>query len=123
MKRLAVSIAIISAIVILESWGLFWVRDYTADLSSQLTALSQQLDHPEEVLEQLDRIEEQWHENRKLMSLFIHEKVMDDFEENAAEARLRLQTGEPEAALRLQMAAEAAKEIWEREKPSLQNVL
>lgn len=122
MKRLTISIGILAIVVALEIWGLFWVRDYSAELSDRLTKMSAQVGE-QDLLPQLNEMEEDWQQHRRVMSLFIHEKLMDDFESNLTEARYRLLTDQPEADLWLRMAADAAAEIWEMERPTLQNIL
>jgi len=124
MKRLAVIVTILTAIVLLEGWGAFWLRDYSEELSVRLTALSEQVDKaPGRVLGELTGIREEWTERRKILSIYIHENPMDNFERDLTQAIFRLEKGDGEAALWMRMAADAATEIWEREKPTIQNIL
>lgn len=124
MKRLTVIVTILTAIVLLEGWGAFWLRDYSERLSGSLTALSGQVDGaPDRVLRELTGIREEWTERRKILSIYIHESPMDNFERDLTQALLRLENGDGEAALWMKMAADAATEIWERERPTIQNIL
>lgn len=124
MKRLSLIVAILTVIVLLESWGALWLRDYSEELSAELTSLSGQVDSsPDAVLEELTRIHGEWTKRRKILSIYIHENPMDSFERDLTEAILRLEEEDGEAALWMRLAADAAAEIWEREKPTVQNIL
>jgi len=119
MKRLSLILTILGFVIAAELAGLTWVKDYTNDLSAELTALSRQ----EDILPRLEEIRGEWDSRRRIMSIFLHERTLDHFEESLTDAALRIRTDETDAAFWLQTAADAAKGIWESERPDLQNIL
>ena len=118
MKRLGLILAILAVVTAAEIRGLAWTKDYTAALSDRLTALSETRDP----LPALTELETEWERNRRLMSVFLHERPLDSFEEKLAAARALALSGADPSALLLE-AAEAAVHIWQNERPDLQNVL
>lgn len=118
MKRLGLILAILAVVTAAEIRGLAWTKEYSAALSDRLTALSEAQDP----LPALDDLAEEWEQNRRLMSLFLHERPLDSFEDRLASARSHASAGTDPSALLLE-AAEAARHIWQNERPSPQNVL
>ena len=74
-------------------------------------------------MRQLETLEARWKEKRRVLGLYVHEAAMNEFEMDLAEARVRLERDDEEAAILLRVAAEAAAAIWERERPTLPNIL
>lgn len=124
MKRLTLITAILAAIVVLESFGMAWLKDYSEELHETLHTLSEQAEiSPDDTLNELEALESRWKEQRRVLGLYVHEAAMNEFEMDLAEAKVRLERGDKEAAILLQVAAEAAAAIWERERPTLPNIL
>lgn len=124
MKRLTLITAILAAIVVLESFGMAWLKDYSEELHETLHTLSERADvSPDDTLNELEALESRWKEQRRVLGIYVHEAAMNEFEMDLAEAKVRLERGDKEAAILLQVAAEAAAAIWERERPTLPNIL
>ena len=124
MKRVTLITVILAVIVALESWGMAWLKGYSEELYGTLNTLSAEAENsPDNALRQLETLEARWKEKRRGFGVYVHEAAMNEFEMDLAEARVRLERDDEEAAILLRVAAEAAAAIWERERPTLPNIL
>ena len=119
MKRLILIFAILLFIAVGEYTALFRTKQYTDSLSAALTSLSSE----EAPLRALETLEKEWFSRRKLMSLFLHERSMDEFERLLYRAKLHAAADDSDTALLLLEAAAAAENIWQSERADLQNIL
>ena len=119
MKRLVLILSILFFIAVGEYTALARTKQYTDDLSLKLTALCEE-SFP---LSKLEELEKEWHNRRKTMGLFLHERPLDEFERLLSEAKIRAGQNSSDTPFLLLEAAAAAGKIWENERPSLRNIL
>lgn len=105
-----------------------WLHQYTRDLKEQMEQLSFSAVQGEKVQTELRAIYADWEEYQRMLGIAIREEHLDEVGKHMkrAEFLTRLpeeQQNKEELAMELMEAADAAEELWQKEKISIQNIL
>ncbi len=105
-----------------------WLHRYTQELKEQMEQLSYSAGLGEEVQTELRAISSDWEEYQKGLGAIIREESLNEVEKHIKKAELLTQMTDQqeirqELVMELREAADAAEELWQKEKVSLQNIL
>ncbi len=105
-----------------------WLYSYTTGFSAQMESLSISAQNGEKVLHEIQAVHADWERYQKWLGAAIHEENLNDLESHIKRAEMLAGFPENEVyrrdlVLELLEAADAAEELWQKEKLSLQNIL
>lgn len=116
MKRVKLITAILILILLLQGWGLWHLHQYAEQLSGELQSIATNASLP-----QLEELTRSWEKERQILGLYLHEAPLDLVEENLYAAMDAMAMEESPAPM-LYEAIRAAKDLWRREIPTLDNI-
>ena len=128
MKRMVILLSLVGVILSSGAASQVWLHQYTRDLKEQMEQLSFSAVQGEKVQTELRAIYADWEEYQRMLGIAIREEHLDEVEKHMkrAEFLTRLaeeQQNKEELAMELMEAADAAEELWQKEKISIQNIL
>ena len=128
MKRMVIMLSIVGTIFACGTVSQVWLQGYTKNVSEQLTQLSEDVGSGNGVQHEISALLAEWHQYQKWLGVWTMENNLDPLESHLKNAEALAQYPKDETylhQLRLELlsAADAAEELWEKEKVSLQNIL
>ena len=128
MKRMVIMLSIVGTIFACGTVSQVWLQGYTKNVSVQLTQLSEDVGSGNGVQHEISALLAEWHQYQKWLGVWTMENNLDPLESHLKNAEVLAGYPEDETyrhQLRLELlnAADAAEELWEKEKVSLQNIL
>ena len=128
MKRMVIMLSIVGTIFACGTVSQVWLQGYTKNVSEQLTQLSEDVGSGNGVQHEISALLAEWHQYQKWLGVWMMENNLDPLESHLKNAEVLAGYPEDETyrhQLRLELlnAADAAEELWEKEKVSLQNIL
>ncbi len=128
MKRMVIILSIVGTILACGTMSQVWLQGYTEDMSTQLNLLSEAVGNGDEVRHEISAILAEWQQCQKKLGVWTTENYLDQLESHLKNAEMLSKYPEDETyrhqlRLELQNAADAAEELWQKEKISLQNIL
>ena len=128
MKRMVIMLSIVGTIFACGTVSQVWLQGYTKNVSVQLTQLSEDVGSRNGVQHEISALLAEWHQYQKWLGVWTMENNLDPLESHLKNAEVLAGYPEDETyrhQLRLELlnAADAAEELWEKEKVSLQNIL
>lgn len=128
MKRMVIILSIVGTIFACGTVSQVWLHDYTKNVSAQLSRLSEEVGSGNELQYEISALLTEWHQYQKWLGVWTMENNLDPLESHLKNAEALAKYPEDETylhQLRLELlgAADAAEELWEKEKVSLQNIL
>ena len=128
MKRMVIMLSIVGTIFACGTVSQVWLQGYTKNVSEQLTQLSEDVGSGNGVQQEISALLAEWHQYQKWLGVWTMENNLDPLESHLKHAEVLAGYPEDETyrhQLRLELlnAADAAEELWEKEKVSLQNIL
>lgn len=128
MKRMVILLSLVGVILASGAASQIWLHQYTRNLKKQMEQLSFSAVQGEQVQTELRAIYADWEEYQRMLGMTIREEHLDEVEKHMkrAEFIIRLpeeQQNREELAMELLEAADAAEELWQKEKISIQNIL
>lgn len=128
MKRMVIMLSIVGTIFACGTVSQVWLQGYTKNVFEQLTQLSEDVGSGNGVQHEISALLAEWHQYQKWLGVWTMENNLDPLESHLKNAEVLAGYPEDETyrhQLRLELlnAADAAEELWEKEKVSLQNIL
>lgn len=128
MKRMVVLLSLVGVIFASGAASQIWLHQYTRGLKEQMEQLSHAAVQGEQVQAEIRAIYADWEEYQRMLGMAVREEHLDEVEKHMkrAEFMTRLpaeQQNREELAMELLEAADAADELWQKEKISIQNIL
>lgn len=128
MKRMVIMLSIVGTILACGAVTQVWLHQYTEDMSVQLELLSEAVGKGDPVRHEIGAILSEWDQCQKHMGIWASENVLDQVESHLKNAEMLSHYPDDETyrhQLRLELlnAADAAEELWQKEKISIQNIL
>jgi hypothetical protein len=128
MKRMVVMLSIVGALLTCGVVSQVWLKNYTEQMSDQLELLSDAVGSGEEIRYEIGAILNEWEQYQKRLGLWTSENYLDPLESHLKNAELLSRYAEDDTyrhqlRLELMSAADAAEELWQKEKISVQNIL
>ena len=128
MKRMVIMLSIVGTIFACGTVSQVWLQGYTKNVSEQLTQLSGEVGSGNELQHEISALLAEWHQYQKWLGVWTMENNLDSLESHLKNAETLAKYPEDETyrhQLRLELlsAADAAEELWEKEKISLRNIL
>ena len=128
MKRMVILLSLVGVILASGAASQIWLHQYTRNLKEQMEQLSFSAVQGEQVQIELRAIYADWEEYQRMLGMTIREEHLDEVEKHMKRAEFitRLpeeQQNREELAMELLEAADAAEELWQKEKISIQNIL
>lgn len=125
MKRVVVSVAIVICIVGGGVWYLSWLKGYTEDFADSLIVVQEEAEqNPAVALEVFEALIADWEGKQRIISMIAHEHNLNRVDEALQESFVYLAQGRlPEFQWQIQLAAFAVSDVYQKELPTLQNVL
>lgn len=128
MKRMVIMLSIVGTILACGAASQVWLHDYTEDMSTQLNLLSEAVGNGDQVQHEISAILADWDQCQKKLSVWMSENNLDQVETHLKSAEMLSHYPDDETyrhQLRLELlnAADAAEELWQKEKVSIQNIL
>ena len=128
MKRMVVLLSLVGLLLGSGVMSQKWLHGYTGSLKSQMEELSQAVQHGENVKYEIRAIRADWTRYQQWLGAEAHEDKLDQLEVHIKRAEML--AGFPdsdvyrrELVLELLEVGDAAEELWEKERLSLQNIL
>lgn len=128
MKRMVIMLSIVGTIFACGTVSQVWLQGYTKNVSEQLTQLSEDVGSGNGVQHEISALLAEWHQYQKWLGVWTMENNLDPLESHLKNAEVlagypKDETYRHQLRLELLNAADAAEELWEKEKVSLQNIL
>ena len=128
MKRMVVLLSLVGLLLGSGVMSQKWLHGYTGSLKSQMEELSQAVQQGENVKYEIRAILADWTRYQQWLGAEAHEDKLDQLEVHIKRAEML--AGFPdsdvyrrELVLELLEVGDAAEELWEKERLSLQNIL
>ena len=128
MKRMVVLLSLVGLLLGSGVMSQKWLHGYTGSLKSQMEELSQAVQQGENVKYEIRAIRADWIRYQQWLGAEAHEDKLDQLEVHIKRAEML--AGFPdsdvyrrELVLELLEVGDAAEELWEKERLSLQNIL
>ena len=128
MKRMVVLLSLVGLLLGSGVMSQKWLHGYTGSLKSQMEELSQAVQQGENVKYEIRAIRADWTRYQQWLGAEAHEDKLDQLEVHIKRAEML--AGFPdsdvyrrELVLELVEVGDAAEELWEKERLSLQNIL
>lgn len=128
MKRMVVLLSLVGLLLGSGVMSQKWLHGYTGSLKSQMEELSQAVQQGENVKYEIRAIRADWTRYQQWLGAKAHEDKLDQLEVHIKRAEML--AGFPdsdvyrrELVLELLEVGDAAEELWEKERLSLQNIL
>ena len=128
MKRMVVLLSLVGLLLGSGVMSQKWLHGYTGSLKSQMEELSQAVQQGENVKYEIRAIRADWTRYQQWLGAVAHEDKLDQLEVHIKRAEML--AGFPdsdvyrrELVLELLEVGDAAEELWEKERLSLQNIL
>ena len=128
MKRMVVLLSLVGLLLGSGVMSQKWLHGYTGSLKSQMEELSQAVQQGENVKYEIRAIRADWTRYQQWLGAEVHEDKLDQLEVHIKRAEML--AGFPdsdvyrrELVLELLEVGDAAEELWEKERLSLQNIL
>ena len=128
MKRMVVLLSLVGLLLGSGVMSQKWLHGYTGSLKSQMEELSQAVQQGENVKYEIRAIRADWTRYQQWLGTEAHEDKLDQLEVHIKRAEML--AGFPdsdvyrrELVLELLEVGDAAEELWEKERLSLQNIL
>ena len=127
MKRMAVLLTILGSLLAAGAVSENWLHDYTRNLSAQLTELSGSAESGKMIRSEISALLSEWQEAQARYGMWTTENHLDPLETHLKNAEMYASLPPDEEHLKqlrveLLSAADAAEELWEKERVSLQNI-
>ncbi len=128
MKRMVILLSLVGVILGSGVASQVWLHNYTLELKQQMEQLSYSAGLGEEVQTELRAIYSDWEAYQKRLGATIREENLNEVEKHMKRAELLTRMTDQqeirqELVMELMEAADAAEELWQKEKISLQNIL
>lgn len=124
MKRLPVILSLLGLILVIGIFSLVWLNHYTNQLAGELAEVAQTAEvAPENALERLEMLQDNWHKTEHKIGLFVHEEPLRHISEQIEECVVLLKLNRPEefqTAVRTTIFA--VKNLAHQEMPTLENI-
>lgn len=125
IKRLFLIIGIILAIIFLSIFSLFYLKNYTEKTSDTLETITQIIQQDKEkALKELEKLCDDWNNSKNKMGIFIHEERIEEVSDHLDNCYAHLDKGNTESFLvEAEETLIAIEEFYEKELPTIQNIL
>lgn len=128
MKRMVIMLSIVGTILACGTVSQVWLHRYTDDMSTQLSLLSEAVGNGDQVQHEISAILSEWEQCQKRLGIWTSENTLDQLESHLKNAEMLShypydETYRHQLRLELLNAADAAEELWQKEKVSIQNIL
>lgn len=123
MKRVATISILLLLILIFGIGSLCWLKTVTNGFSARLEQLDS-VSEPSEALNALAGIQEEWEQKKRWIGVFVREEPLTEISDRLEECAALLRTGNTDDfSVRLRQTVFSIRDLYQRERPSLQNIL